>query len=50
MNIEGWRGRSRPKKSWFDCVIEDTRVVEVSDEMTTDIEEWKETTCCAELE
>jgi hypothetical protein len=47
MNVEGWRGRGRPKKRWIDCARQDIREVAVSDEMRRDRREWMEKTCCA---
>jgi hypothetical protein len=47
MNVEGWRGRGRPKKRWIDCVRQDMREMAVSDEMTSDRGEWREKTFCA---
>jgi hypothetical protein len=47
MNVEGWRGRGRPKKRWIDCVRQDMREMAVSDEMTSDRGEWRENTFCA---
>jgi hypothetical protein len=41
MNVEGWRGRGRPKKRWIDCVKQDMREMAVSDEMTSDRGEWR---------
>jgi hypothetical protein len=35
MNVEGWRGRGRPKKGWIDCVRQDIREKAVSDETTS---------------
>ena len=23
MNVDGWRGRAKPKKRWMDCVMSD---------------------------
>jgi hypothetical protein len=46
MNVEGWRGRGRPKKRWIDCVRQDIREIAVSDKMTSDRGEWSEKTCC----
>jgi KaiC/GvpD/RAD55 family RecA-like ATPase len=43
MNMAEWRGRGRPKKRWIDCVIQDIRGMDVSDEMT-DRREWKRKT------
>jgi hypothetical protein len=37
MNVEGWRGRGRPKKRWIDCVRQDMREMAVSDRR-----EWSE--------
>jgi hypothetical protein len=35
MDVEGWRGRGRPKKRWNDCVLQDMKEMDVSDEMTS---------------
>jgi hypothetical protein len=48
MNVEGWRGRGRPKKRWIDRVRQDMREIAVTDKMTSDREEWREKTCCAD--
>ncbi|PZC74657.1 hypothetical protein B5X24_HaOG207376 [Helicoverpa armigera] len=45
-NVEGWRGRGRPRKRWLDCLKEDKKGVDES--MTSDREEWKKKTCCAD--
>jgi hypothetical protein len=44
MNVEGWRGRGRPKKRWIDCVRQDMGEMAVSDEMTSDRGEWRKKT------
>jgi hypothetical protein len=36
MNLEGWRERGQSKKIWIDCVRQDVKELNVSDEMTTD--------------
>jgi hypothetical protein len=47
MNVEGWRGRGRPKQKWIECVRQDMREMTVSDEMTSD-REWRKRACCVE--
>ena len=46
MNIDGWRGRGRPKKRWMDCVRDDMNEKGVNDSVTFDRGEWKKKTCC----
>ncbi|PZC72650.1 hypothetical protein B5X24_HaOG210780 [Helicoverpa armigera] len=48
MNVEGWRGRGRPRKRWIDCLKEDMKQKGVDVSMTSDREEWKKKTCCAD--
>lgn len=48
LNVEGYRGRGRPKKRWMDCVRKDMSVKGVSVEMTADRDEWKKRTYCAD--
>jgi hypothetical protein len=48
MNVEGWRGRGRPKKRWIECVRKDMMEMAVSDEMTSDRGEWRKRTCCTD--
>ena len=48
MNVEGYRGRGRPKKKWMDCVKDDMGKRGVSEEMVYDRRVWKEKTCCAD--
>jgi hypothetical protein len=50
MNVEGWRGRGRPKSRWIDSVRQDMRDMAVSEEMTSDREKWWKRTCCADPE
>jgi hypothetical protein len=40
INVEGWRGRGRPKKRWIDCLRQGMREMVVRDEMTSDRREW----------
>ena len=48
MNVDGWRGRGRPKKRWMDCVRDDMNEKGVNDSVTFDRGEWKKKTCCAD--
>ena len=48
MNVDGWRGRGRPKKIWMDCVTNDMLEKGVDDAMTANRGEWKKMTCCAD--
>ncbi|KAJ8709706.1 hypothetical protein PYW08_009710 [Mythimna loreyi] len=48
MNVDGWRGRGRPKKIWMDCVRSDMENRGVSDSVTGDRTEWKKKTYCAD--
>ena len=48
MNVDGWRGRGRPKKRWMDCVTNDMLEKGVDDAMTANRGEWKKMTCCAD--
>ncbi|PZC75290.1 hypothetical protein B5X24_HaOG206492 [Helicoverpa armigera] len=48
MNVEGWSGRGRPRKRWIDCLKEDMKQKGVDVSMTSDREEWKKKTCCAD--
>jgi hypothetical protein len=48
LNMEGWRGRGRPKIRWVDYVRQGMREMAVSDEMTNDRGDWRERTCCAD--
>ncbi|CAH0695515.1 unnamed protein product [Spodoptera exigua] len=41
INVDGWRGRGRPKKIWMDCVRSDMEDRRVSDSVTSDRTEWK---------
>ena len=45
MNVDGWRGRGRPKKRWMDCVTNDMLEKGVDDAMTVNRGEWKKMTC-----
>ena len=47
INVDGWRGRGRPKKRWMDCVTNDMLEKGVDDAMTANRGEWK-MTCCAD--
>jgi hypothetical protein len=42
LNMEGWRGRGRPKIRWVDYVRQGMREMAVSDEMTNDRGDWRE--------
>uniref|UniRef100_A0A2A4JJS9 Uncharacterized protein n=1 Tax=Heliothis virescens TaxID=7102 RepID=A0A2A4JJS9_HELVI len=48
MNVDGLRGRGRPKKRWMDCVKDDMSKKGVNVSMTSDREKWKEKTYCAD--
>jgi hypothetical protein len=48
MNVEGRRGRGRPKKRWIGCVRQDMREMAVTDEIMSDRGEWWKRTCCAD--
>jgi hypothetical protein len=48
MNVEGWRGRVRPKKRWIDSVRQDMREMAVSEEITSDRGKWWKRTCCTD--
>ncbi|KAJ8707262.1 hypothetical protein PYW08_011396 [Mythimna loreyi] len=48
LNVDGWRGRGRPKKRWMDCVRSDMKEKGVSDSLTGDRTGWKKKTCCAD--
>ena len=41
MNVEGYKGRGRPKKVWMVCVKNDMCVKGVTAEMTNDRDEWR---------
>jgi hypothetical protein len=47
-NMEVWRRRDQSKKRWIDCVRQYMREMDISDQMTTDREQWKKKTCCAD--
>ena len=36
INVDGWRGRGRPKKRWMDCVRDDINEKGVDDTVTSD--------------
>jgi hypothetical protein len=48
MNVEGWRGRGRPKKRWIGSVKQDMKEMAVSEDMTSDRRKWWKGTCCAD--
>ena len=48
MNVDGWRGRRRPKKRWMDSVTKDMLEKGVDDGMAANRGAWKEMTCCAD--
>ena len=48
MNVDGWRGRGRPKKRWMDCVKSDMLEKGVDDAMTANRGELQKMTCCAD--
>ena len=48
MNVDGWRGRRRPKKRWMDCVTNDMLEKGVDDARTSYRGEWKKITYCAD--
>ncbi|XP_062527382.1 androgen-induced gene 1 protein isoform X2 [Bombyx mori] len=48
MNVDGYRGRGRPKKKWMDCVKNDMGKRGVSEEMVYDRRVWKEKTYCTD--
>ena len=41
LNIEGNRGRGRPKKRWLDCVKEDLNENGLTSDMTRDRSYWR---------
>jgi hypothetical protein len=41
MNVDGHRGRGRPRKRWMDCVKDDMKIKGVNMAMTSDRREWK---------
>ncbi|KAJ8704936.1 hypothetical protein PYW08_012256 [Mythimna loreyi] len=48
INVDGWRGRGRPKKIWMHCVRSDMKDRGVSDSVTGDRTNWKKKTYCAD--
>ena len=49
MNFDRCGRRGRPKKRWMDYVKHVMNVKTVNSEMTSDRDEWKKKTYCAEL-
>ncbi|PZC81077.1 hypothetical protein B5X24_HaOG213417 [Helicoverpa armigera] len=48
MNVDGWRGRGRPKKRWMDCLKDDMNRKGVSVSMVSARGKWKKMTYCAD--
>ena len=46
-NVDGRRGRERPKKRWIDCVTNHMLEKGVDDTMRMNRGEWKKIACCA---
>lgn len=41
LQVEGVRGRGRPRRRWDDCIREDLREKDLSGEEALDRREWK---------
>ncbi|KPI99130.1 hypothetical protein RR46_02347 [Papilio xuthus] len=48
LNVDGYKGRGRPKKVWNDCVKEDMRRKGVDFDMTAGRDVWRSSTYCAD--
>ena len=49
INVDGWRGRRRPRKRRIDCVKNDMKEKGVSDIMTVERADLRNKPCCADL-